>query len=61
MIDITAHELRTPIQIIEGYIELALEDKRYNAFDSKNGNFLQIIQSNASRLSLLIQSNVRYC
>ena len=58
LIDITAHELRTPIQIIEGYIELALEDKRYNAFDSQNGNFLHIIQSNASRLSLLIDQTL---
>ncbi|HEY6534764.1 MAG TPA: HAMP domain-containing sensor histidine kinase, partial [Candidatus Nitrosocosmicus sp.] len=33
-------------------------DKRYNAFDSQNGNFLQIIQSNASRLSLLIDQTL---
>jgi two-component system sensor histidine kinase VicK len=53
--NITAHELRTPLQAITGYIEMALYNKGYKEFDSNNGKYLQIIDRNSDRLQNLIE------
>ncbi len=54
-IDIAAHELRTPIQAIMGNAELATSDPKYKEFDSKNGQFINAISRNASRLHMLTE------
>lgn len=55
MLNITAHELRTPTQAITGYTEMALEHNNYKEFDLKNGKYLHIIEKNAIRLQNLIE------
>ena len=58
MINITAHEIQTPIHIILGYIEVALENNLYKHYDDKNGNYLHIIQKNAFRLQKLVEETL---
>ena len=48
-INITAHELRTPIQSIMGYTEMM------KSFPEKTANYVQPIERNAQRLYKLIQ------
>jgi signal transduction histidine kinase len=48
-INITAHELRTPIQSIMGYAEMI------KSFPEKTSNYVQPIERNAQRLYKLIQ------
>jgi signal transduction histidine kinase len=48
-INITAHELRTPIQSIIGYTEMI------KSFPEKTANYVQPIERNAQRLYKLIQ------
>ncbi|MBA3285799.1 MAG: HAMP domain-containing histidine kinase [Nitrosopumilus sp.] len=52
-INIAAHELRTPIQVIMGNAEMALSDPSYREFDNQNGQFVKAISRNASRLHRL--------
>jgi signal transduction histidine kinase len=52
-INIAAHELRTPIQVIMGNAEMALSDRIYQEFDNQNGQFIKAIGRNASRLHRL--------
>jgi signal transduction histidine kinase len=54
-INIAAHELRTPIQVIMGNAELATSDPAYKEFDDKNGQFINAISRNASRLHRLTE------
>ena len=58
LINITAHEIQTPIHVILGYTEVALENNLYKHFDDKNGNYLHTIQNNAFRLQKLVQETL---
>lgn len=55
-INIAAHELRTPTQVIIGYLELALEDDYYKKVDESHGKYLEIVKNNANRLENLIEN-----
>lgn len=55
-INIAAHELRTPVQAIMGFVEMALDDKYYKDIDSKYGGFIVSIERNANRLKFLIEN-----
>jgi signal transduction histidine kinase len=54
-INIAAHELRTPIQVIMGNTELAISDPLYKEFDDKNGQFINAISRNTLRLQRLTE------
>jgi signal transduction histidine kinase len=54
-INIAAHELRTPIQVIMGNVELATSNPVYMEFDDKNGQFINAISRNVSRLERLTE------
>lgn len=55
LLSITAHELRTPLQTISGYVEKIMEDARYREFDQLNGGYLSVIQKNTARLQSKIE------
>jgi signal transduction histidine kinase len=54
-VNIAAHELRTPIQAIMGNAEMAMSEPQYKEFDDKNGQFINAINRNASRLHKLTE------
>ena len=54
LLNITAHELRTPIHTIVGYMELIMESNKYREFDLQNGAYLSAIERNSIRLQTLI-------
>ncbi len=58
MINITAHEIQTPIHVILGFVEIALANNLYKHFDDRNGNYLQIIKNNAIRLQKLVEQTL---
>ncbi|MBA2267652.1 MAG: HAMP domain-containing histidine kinase [Nitrosopumilus sp.] len=55
LLSITAHDLRTPLQTILGYVEMIIEEAHYRDFDLQNGGYVSLIQKNAFRLQSLIE------
>jgi len=53
-ISTASHEMRTPVAAIEGYLELALNDK-VSAIDSRARSFLQKAQASTQHLGKLFQ------
>ncbi len=54
-INIAAHELRTPVQSIMGYTQLAMSVSEYNEFDNAHGGFLETVNRNANQLHKLTE------
>ncbi len=54
-INIAAHELRTPIQSVLGYTELAMADSAYVEFDKEHGAFLEGLNRTTIRLHKLTE------
>ncbi len=55
-INVAAHEFRTPIQSVLGYLELAKADPEYNAIDNKRGGLIDAAYRNAVRLHRLTKN-----
>lgn len=58
LIACVAHDLRTPITSVKGYIDLALDTRHYELEERQN--FLKIAQAKANRLEYLIQDLFNY-
>lgn len=58
LIACVAHDLRTPITSVKGYLDLALDTKHYELKERQN--FLKIAQAKANRLEYLIQDLFNY-
>ena len=54
-INLAAHELRTPVQSIMGYTQLAMSESEYEEFDKAHGGFLEAVNRNANRLHKLTE------
>lgn len=54
-ISMASHELRTPVTIIKGYIEMMLEESSKNGLDKSAKDYLTIINSSTKRLGDLIE------
>ncbi len=54
-ISMASHELRTPVTIIKGYIEMMLEESSKNGLDKSAKEYLTIINSSTERLGNLIE------
>jgi signal transduction histidine kinase len=48
------HELRTPLTSIKGYVELLVHEHEPAEADGRDGQFLRVIERNASRLERLV-------
>jgi two-component system sensor histidine kinase VicK len=55
-INIAAHELRTPIQAVLGYAEIANLDPDFNRLNKQKGRFIDMIYKNAVRLQILAKN-----
>jgi len=55
-VNIAAHEFKTPIQSILGYLELAKADSEYNSTDKKRGGLIDSAYRNAVRLHRLTKN-----
>ncbi len=55
-VNIAAHEFKTPIQSILGYLELAKADSEYNNTDKKRGGLIDAAYRNAVRLHRLTKN-----
>jgi two-component system, OmpR family, sensor histidine kinase VicK len=55
-INVAAHEFRTPIQSVLGYLELAKADSEYNTIDKKRGGLIEAAYRNAVRLHRLTKN-----
>lgn len=58
LIACVAHDLRTPITSVKGYLDLALDTKHYELEERQS--FLKIAQAKANRLEYLIQDLFNY-
>ncbi|MCH5268397.1 MAG: HAMP domain-containing histidine kinase [Lachnospiraceae bacterium] len=58
LIACVAHDLRTPITSVKGYLDLALDTKHYELEERQK--FVKIAQSKADRLEFLIQDLFNY-
>lgn len=54
-ISMASHELRTPVTIIKGYIEMILEESSKNGLNKSAKDYLTIINSSTKRLGDLIE------
>jgi len=54
-ISMASHELRTPVTIIKGYIEMIIEESSKNGLDKSAKDYLTIINSSTKRLGDLIE------
>lgn len=54
-ISMASHELRTPVTIIKGYIEMMLEESSKNGLNKSAKDYLTIINSSTKRLGDLIE------
>lgn len=55
-INVAAHEFKTPIQSVLGYLELARADSEYNTTDKKRGGLIDAAYRNAVRLHRLTKN-----
>ena len=55
-INVAAHEFKTPIQSVLGYLELARADSEYNTTDKKRGGLIDAPYRNAVRLHRLTKN-----